>query len=152
MERIDCGQNFPLFVDAADDACGLRATLRAARQLSRGRVICVLGDSLPANRGEAAVVRSVINKMADLAIVTDALIAADAGWLPQPSTRNVQVAADRGEAIAWAVAMAVPGDVVVIAGSRTPTEFTFGNADVSDADVARELLYALAQPTLRLVG
>jgi UDP-N-acetylmuramoyl-L-alanyl-D-glutamate--2,6-diaminopimelate ligase len=153
MERVDCGQDFALFVDAADTACSLRATLRTARQLCNGRVICVLGDSLPRDAGEAAVIRSVVNKLADVAIVTDALTAADAAWLPREANQpNLQVAADRGEAIAWAVAMAGQGDVVVIAGSRTPTEFTFGSAEISDADAARELLYALAQPALRLVG
>jgi hypothetical protein len=48
--------------------------------------------------------------------------------------------------------MAGQGDVVVIAGSRTPTEFTFVAAETTDADVARELLYAAARPMLRLVG
>jgi UDP-N-acetylmuramoyl-L-alanyl-D-glutamate--2,6-diaminopimelate ligase len=153
MERVDCGQEFAVFVDAADTACGLRSSLRTARQLSRGRVICVLGDTLPADPSEATVIRSVVRKMADVAIVTDALTACDSAWLPQEANRErLQVAADRGEAIAWAVAMAEQGDVVVIAGSRDRGDFAFGAVEISDADVARESLYALNQPALRLVG
>lgn len=153
MERVDCGQEFAVFVDAADTACGLRSSLRTARQLSRGRVICVLGDSLPANETEATVIRSVVRKMADVTIVTDALTANDAAWLPSEAVdAKLQVAADRGEAIAWAVAMAEEGDVVVIAGSRVPVGFNFGSSEVSDADAVREMLYALARPALRLVG
>jgi UDP-N-acetylmuramoyl-L-alanyl-D-glutamate--2,6-diaminopimelate ligase len=153
MERIDCGQEFTVFVDAAANACGLRASLRTARRLTRGRVICVLGDSLPTNSQEAVLIRSVVQKLADVAIVTDALTSLDADWLPQTAqTSNIQVAVDRAEAIAFAVAAAGRGDVVVIAGSRGPTEFAFGAAEIADADVVRELLYGLARPALRLVG
>ena len=45
MELVDCGQGFPLFVDAANSANSLRASLRTARQLAAGRVIlCVERD------------------------------------------------------------------------------------------------------------
>jgi UDP-N-acetylmuramoyl-L-alanyl-D-glutamate--2,6-diaminopimelate ligase len=156
MERVDCGQDFPVFVDAAQTASGLRSTLRAARALSRRRVICVMGDHALATAGELAAIRNVLQKMADVTIVTDAVTAADEAWLAvhasQPSKDKLQIAVDRQEAIAWAVAMAKEGDVVVIAGSRTPTEFTFGAAETTDADFARELLYAAARPMLRLVG
>lgn len=153
MERIDCGQDYALYVDAADTVLGLKATLRTARQLSRGRVICVLGDSLPTSPAESSVIRNLVAKLADLTIVTDALTAVDAAWLPEPSNQStLQVASDRGEALAWAVSMAGQGDVVVITGSRTPTSFTFGSVETSDADAIRELLYAAARPPLRLVG
>jgi UDP-N-acetylmuramoyl-L-alanyl-D-glutamate--2,6-diaminopimelate ligase len=153
MERIDCGQEFTVFVDAAASACSLRASLRTARQLTRGRVICVLGDSLPTNSAEAMLIRSVVQKLADVAIVTDALTCLDRAWLPKADAgSNIQVAADRAEAMAFAIAAAEQGDVVVIAGSRGPTEFTFGAAEIADADVVRELLYGLARPGLRLVG
>jgi UDP-N-acetylmuramoyl-L-alanyl-D-glutamate--2,6-diaminopimelate ligase len=153
MERVDCGQEFTVFVDAADTACGLRSSLRTARQLTRGRVICVLGDTLPANPTEATIIRSVVRKLADLAIVTDAVTAVDSAWLPQVErSESLQVAADRGEAIAWAVAAAEPGDVVVIAGSRDRGGFEFGAMEITDVEATRELLYALNQPALRLVG
>jgi UDP-N-acetylmuramyl tripeptide synthase len=116
-------------------------------------VICVLGDSLPVNSQEAAVIHSVVRKLADVAIVTDAVAGSNAEWLSTESSKSkLQVATDRGEAIAWAVAIAAQGDVVVIAGSRTPAGFNFGSTEISDADAARELLYALASPALRLVG
>jgi UDP-N-acetylmuramyl tripeptide synthase len=156
MERVDCGQDFPVFVDAARTASGLRATLRTARALSSRRVICVMGDAGPATAGESEAIRSVLRKMADVTIVTDALTTLDDAWLAEHSATKtkdkLQIAVDRAEAIAWAVAMAGQGDVVVIAGSRTPTEFTFGAAETTDADIARELLYAAARPMLRLVG
>ncbi|HEX6960488.1 MAG TPA: Mur ligase family protein [Lacipirellula sp.] len=153
MERVDCGQEFAVFVDAAHTACGLRSSLRTARQLATGRVICILSDELPADPTEATIIRSVVRKMADVAIVTDAVAAVEDAWTPHEANRDaLQVAADRGEAIAWAVAMAEPGDVVVISGSRDRGGFQFGAAETTDAEAARELLYALNQPALRLVG
>jgi UDP-N-acetylmuramoyl-L-alanyl-D-glutamate--2,6-diaminopimelate ligase len=151
MERIDCGQDFAVFVDAARTPAALTATLRTARQLAAGRVICVLGD-LPAAPAEATVVRSIVQRMADLTIITDS-VHAESNWpTPLPDAADMQIAADRGEAIAWAVAMADAGDVVVIAGSRGPTEYGFGVVETTDADAVREVLYARAQPQLGLVG
>ncbi len=151
MERIDCGQDFAVFVDAAKSPPALRATLRSARQMARGRVICVLGD-VPTARAEATAVRSIVEKLADLTIVTDAA-QTEANWpTPAANSSTWQVADDRGEAIAWAIAVAAPGDVVVIAGSRGPTEGGFGVNEFTEADAAREMLYARVQPELRLVG
>jgi UDP-N-acetylmuramyl tripeptide synthase len=114
-------------------------------------VICVLGD-LPSAPAEATVVRSIVQKMADLTIMTDA-VQGEGDWPSMASNLNdFQIASDRGEAIAWAIAMAESGDVVVIAGSHGPTECGFGETGVTEADAARELLYARAQPQLRLVG
>ena len=151
MERIDCGQDFAVFVDAAQTAPALRSSLRTARQLASRRVICVLGD-IPAAPAEATVVRSIAARMADLTIVIDA-VQMNSNWpTPAADAPDFQVANDRGEAIAWAVAVAEPGDVVVIAGSRGPTECGFGAAEITDADAAREMLYTRVQPELRLVG
>jgi UDP-N-acetylmuramoyl-L-alanyl-D-glutamate--2,6-diaminopimelate ligase len=151
MERIDCGQDFAVFVDAAKTAPALRATLQSARQMARGRVICVLGEA-PAAPAEATVVRSIVERMADLTILTDA-VQTSANWpTPAADANDWQVANDRGEAIAWAVAVAGPGDVVVIAGSRGPTECGFGVAEMTDADATREMLYTRVQPEYRLVG
>jgi UDP-N-acetylmuramyl tripeptide synthase len=115
-----------------------------------------MGETMSATAGESEAIRGVLRKMADVTIVTDALTAIDEAWLAEHSAESskdkLQIAADRAEAIAWAVAMAGEGDVVVIAGSRTPTEFTFGAVETTDADIARELLYAAARPMLRLVG
>jgi UDP-N-acetylmuramoyl-L-alanyl-D-glutamate--2,6-diaminopimelate ligase len=153
MERLACGQDFPVFIDAANNALALRATLRTARQFAAGRVICVLGDALPASAAEAAAVRNVVRKLSEVTIVTDALTAVDDQWLSgHDPADQLQVAADRGEAIAWAIAMAQQGDVVVIAGSRGPTECGFGANEITDADAARELLYACNLTPLRLVG
>jgi len=151
MERVDCGQGFPVFVDAAQTPDALRATLHAARQLAEHRVICVLGDSPdPANQSEA--VRHVVNRLADLAIVTESLDQFCQSGNCKPHDAVFQQAADRQEAIAWAVTMAEPGDVVVIAGSGTQLGWAFGNSEQTDTELVREILYARNEAVCRLAA
>lgn len=147
MERVDCGQGFPVFVDAADTAESMRASLRAARQLADKRVICVWGDA--SCRGtELFAISNVLNQMADLAIVTQSLAELE------QNKADVEVVADRSEAIACAVAIAEPGDVVVLAGSQNDNGFGFGceTDSLTDVEVARELLYARPKAAFRLVA
>ena len=149
MERVDCGQGFPVYVDAAETPDALRSTLRAARQLSRNRVICVLGDRILASATEEYAVCQIVRRMADLAIVTRPL----AGSSDQNSA-TVELASDRGEAIAWAVSLAEPGDVVVIAGSQSNPRPHFGvrSDELGDAEIAKRLLYARNRAHLRVAA
>jgi len=137
MERVECGQGFPVYVDAAETSDALRASLRTARQLASGRVLCVLGEGS---------LLDVATRMADLTIAIDR----QEGFCEllghsHRNTDEVQIASDRSEAIAWAVAMAEPGDVVVITGSQPQPTCQFGHEDTSDVKIARELLYARAE-------
>ncbi len=151
MELVDCGQGFPVFVDAANSANALRASLRTARQLADRRVICVWGETLSAAGSEHLAISHVLSRMADLAIVAQPLASLDTASEDQAT---VEVVTDRSEAIACAVAMAEPGDVVVITGSRVDPGLNFGCADdaSTDSEIARELLYAREAPALRLVA
>lgn len=151
MELVDCGQGFPVFVDAANSANSLRASLRTARQLAAGRVICVWSETPSAAGSEHLAISQVLIRMADLAIVSQPL-AESSGDSEQVA--DVELVADRCEAIACAVTMAQPGDVVVIAGSRVGPGFNFGGPDepLSDGEFARQLLYSRKTPELRLVG
>jgi len=145
MERVDCGQGFPVYVDAAETPDALQASLRTARQLARGRVICVLGNHSSSLSSNDYAIGSVVRRMADLAIVPRSLPGEeDCSEFEKTQAAHIEVVADRSEAIAWAVSMAESGDVVVIAGSQPAPHRTFGEfqQQPSDAEMTRELLYA----------
>ena len=148
MERVDCGQGFPVFVDAADTAEALRASLRTARRLAQRRVICVWGETSAGKGSEHLEISLVLNRMADLAIVTQPLTQTN------EQIADVEVVANRQEAIACAIAIADPGDVVVIAGSRVNPSIEFGSTDESltDWELARQLLYAREETAYRLIA
>ena len=149
MERVDCGQGFPVYVDAAETPDALRASLRTSRQLARGRVICVLGDKIQASATEDYAVCQIVRRMADLVVVTRPLPGST-----DHDSATVELAPDRSAAIAWAVSVAEPGDVVVIAGSQTPPRCAFGadDDDLSDTEITRELLYARNKASLRVAA
>lgn len=157
MERVDCGQGFPVFVDAADTAESLRASLRTARQLCSGRVVCVLGDLGHATYSEQVAVAHVVGRLADVAIVPRAFPEEEIGAGETHRRAWVEVVSDRAAAIACAVELARAGDVVVIAGSRWEPQRAYGTIAVDkqkgDAALTRQLLYARAkQQVLRLAA
>lgn len=157
MERVDCGQGFPVFVDAADTAESLRASLRTARQLATGRVVCVLGDPGHATFTEQLSVAHVVSRLADIAIVAREFPEEEVAVADSEQRAVVEIVADRAEAIACAVSLAQPGDVVVIAGCRWEPQRAYGTFALEksegDAALTRHLLYArVKQPKLRLVA
>lgn len=155
MQRIDCGQDFPVYVDAADTPTALSASLRTARKLAGGRVICVLGDAADHSTNNMSIMESLVCQMADLAIVSHEMSSEGSSTRFDDYQRaHVEVIPDRREAIAWAVAMAEPGDVVVITGRQPNSQNGFGGVDVSssDAEVTRQLLCARNEAAYRLVA
>ncbi len=157
MERVDCGQGFPVFVDAADTAESLRASLRSARHLTTGRVICVLGDPKNATYSEQLAIAHVVTRLADVAIISRPFPAEELSVRDSQQRARVEVVEDRRRAIACALSVAQTGDVVVIAGSRCEPQKAYGtfalSAEKGDASTARNFLYSRAEKTaFRLVA
>ena len=149
MQRVDCGQGFPVYVDAAETPDALRAALRTARQLARGRVICVLGEKPLPTPSQEYSTSQIVRRMADLVIVTRALAGSE-----DRSSATMEVASDRSEAIGLAVSLAESGDVVVISGTQTQPRCTFGTGseEMSDVEIARQLLTVRNRATLRVAA
>ena len=152
FEPVDEGQPFAVLVDYAHTPDSLENVLRAARELADGRVIAVFGAGGDRDRGKRPLMGEIGARLADVCLVTsdnprsedpEAIIAeivAGAG-------REVEHDADRRRSIARAVALAEPGDVVVIAGKghEQGQEFAGGRKEpFDDVAVAREALRAAA--------
>jgi len=149
FEPVDEGQGFAVLVDYAHTPDSLENVLRAAREISGGRVIVTFGaggDRDTAKRplmGRAA-------EAADVVIVTsdnprsedpEAIIAQILAGI----SRDVDVEVDRARAIARSIEVARDGDVVVIAGKghEQGQEFEGGRKlPFDDVTVAREALRA----------
>ncbi len=155
FEAIDEGQPFTVVVDYAHTPDSLDNVLREARRLatgSGGRVVAVFGCGGDRDRGKRPIMGSVAARLADIVIVTSdnprsedpmAIVAAivEGVRAHRPEGPDA-VVPDRAEAIARAVAVARPGDVVVIAGKGHETGQTFATHTVpfDDREVARRLL------------
>ncbi len=151
MERVDEGQPFTVLVDYAHTPDSVASALRAARGLTEGRVLVVVGaggDRDPRKRplmGEAAA------RGADLAVLTTdnprsedpaKILDAVAAGAARVTGQGWTTVLDRREAIAHALSQARPGDVVVVAGKghETYQEVAGVRHDHDDRLVAAELL------------
>ncbi|HVV87190.1 MAG TPA: UDP-N-acetylmuramoyl-L-alanyl-D-glutamate--2,6-diaminopimelate ligase [Kofleriaceae bacterium] len=121
VERVPNDAGLDVLVDYAHTPDALDNVLRALRPLTRRRLLCVFGcggDRDPTKRPKMG---AVVAALADLAIVTSdnprtedprAIIDMILPAVPSPFF----VDTDRRTAIRAAIAEAVPGDIVVIAG------------------------------------
>jgi UDP-N-acetylmuramoyl-L-alanyl-D-glutamate--2,6-diaminopimelate ligase len=151
FESVDVGQPFHVIVDYAHKPDALEKVLRAARELAgEGHVICVVGAGGDRDRGKRAVMGRLASELADVAIVTSdnprsedpEAIAAE---IVSGAAREVEVELDRATAIGRAVALAEPGDVVLIAGkgAEQGQEFADRTVPFDDREAAKEALRAL---------
>jgi UDP-N-acetylmuramoyl-L-alanyl-D-glutamate--2,6-diaminopimelate ligase len=151
FETVDEGQPFTVLVDYSHTPASLETALNAARGLAEGRVLVVFGAGGDRDRGKRPLMGRVAVELADLAIVTsdnprseDPLaISQD---VLQGTGTSVEIDPDRRSAIQRAVALAGPGDVVLIAGKghEQGQEIDGVVHPFDDRAVAREALAALA--------
>jgi UDP-N-acetylmuramoyl-L-alanyl-D-glutamate--2,6-diaminopimelate ligase len=151
MEVVSPGPPFTVVVDYAHTPAALDGALAAARAMAggSGRVICLFGCGgdrdqgkrpemgAVASHGSAVVVLTSDNpRSEDPAAIIDQIRAGVSG------PAEVVVEPDRAEAIAAAVAMARPGDVVVVAGKGHETTQAVADQVVpfDDRDQARRAL------------
>jgi len=157
LERIDEGQPFAVVVDFAHAPEALRRVLeflRGSASGGRGRLIAVFGCIGERERPRRAGMGLAAGQLADFAILTndnpfgedpDGIIAEIAQGLREAGRHeghHFVAIPDRREAIAHAFAMAVEGDIVLLAGKGHEQSITIGETVIpwDDRRVARELL------------
>lgn len=121
LQRVPGSAGGPeVYVDYAHTPDGLETVLTALRPHARRRLIVVFGAGGDRDRGKRPLMGAAAARLADLAVITD-----DNPRSEDPAAIRAQVRqgcpdaeeiADRRDAIAHAVEIAGPGDVVVIAG------------------------------------
>jgi len=150
FEAVDEGQPFTVLVDYAHTPDSLENVLRAARDLAEARLICVFGCGGDRDRGKRPLMGRIASELADVAIVTsDNPRSEEPGVIIEEIVAGMGPGAlvepDRRAAIAQAIDLAGPGDVVVIAGKghEQGQEFRDRKVPFDDREVAREALRRL---------
>ncbi len=127
FEHVDAGQPFQVVVDFAHNPDGLACTLRAARAVCPRRLLVVFGCKGGDGDAEKRLrMGAVVAAHADACIVTTddpydedpaaiAEVAAE-GARARPGGADVRITLDREAAIAEAIDLAGPGDLVLVAG------------------------------------
>jgi UDP-N-acetylmuramoyl-L-alanyl-D-glutamate--2,6-diaminopimelate ligase len=150
FEAVDEGQPFTVIVDYAHTPDSLDNVLRTAREIAAGRVLAVFGAGGDRDRGKRPLMGKIAADAADLVVVTSdnprseepLAIIQD---ILQGAGMDVEIDPDRSSAIARALELAEPGDVVVIAGKghEQGQEIDGRVLPFDDREVAREALRSL---------
>jgi UDP-N-acetylmuramoyl-L-alanyl-D-glutamate--2,6-diaminopimelate ligase len=143
-------------VDYAHTDDALKNLLETARALTNGRLITVFGAGGDRDRTKRPLMGAVAGRMSDLVVVTsdnprsedpDAIIAEVLRGIPGAATRpakpprengrgpDVLAIADRGEAVARAIELARPGDLVIVAGKGHEKTQVIGDREFPFDDV-----------------
>jgi UDP-N-acetylmuramoyl-L-alanyl-D-glutamate--2,6-diaminopimelate ligase len=155
FESVDTGQAFHVIVDYAHKPDALANVLRAARELAEGkRVIVVVGAGGDRDRAKRAPMGRLASELADVAIVTSdnprsedpEAIAAE---IMSGTNGAARLELDRATAIARAIELAAPGDVVLIAGkgAEQGQELADRTVPFDDREAAKEALKTLEART-----
>ncbi|MHB1296209.1 MAG: UDP-N-acetylmuramoyl-L-alanyl-D-glutamate--2,6-diaminopimelate ligase [Anaerolineae bacterium] len=157
MERIDLGQPFTVLIDFAHTPNALEQALRAVRELTMGRVLVVFGSAGLRDRRKRGWMGEVAGRLADIAVITaedprteplEAIMEEIAEGCRRSGrsegTDYVRIG-DRREAIAAALAMARPGDLVITAGKAHEGSMCYGTIEYpwSEHEAVREGLHRL---------
>jgi UDP-N-acetylmuramoyl-L-alanyl-D-glutamate--2,6-diaminopimelate ligase len=155
METIEEGQEFLVIVDYAHTPDSVENVLRAARPLTAGRLIAVLGCGGDRDRRKRPLMGKVTTALADLSVITSdnprsedpVAIIAEIETGAREGGGPYVVEGDRRLAIRLALGRARPGDVVVIAGKghETGQEFADHTIPFDDRVVASEELRSLGE-------
>jgi len=149
MQRIVCGQEFSVLVDAANTPDTLRACLKAARNVTSGRLIVVVGANGDVHHEQLPALGRVAGSLADMSVITTTgpcergsrdFTRSIVGGFTDP--KKAHVILDRAHAIAWGLDQASEGDTVVLAGmgERLYPNTNTNELPWDDGDVARHVL------------
>jgi UDP-N-acetylmuramoyl-L-alanyl-D-glutamate--2,6-diaminopimelate ligase len=148
MERVDGDQQFLAVVDYSHKPAGVAGALRALRPLTAGRLIMVLGCGGDRDRGKRPVMGEVAARNCDVLIITDdnprtevpaeirAAMLTGARSVPAGEAAEILEEGNRRAAIAQAIALAEPGDTVLIAGKGHETGQEVGGSVLPFDDVS----------------
>ncbi len=149
LERIDCGQPFAVFMDCCNTPETLSATLKTLRDVTTGKLYCVLGLPGDEERGNRSALGRTLEENADIAILTlgnqrggpndkELLDEIASGFEVQSSVVQFP---RRKDALTWALAEAGPDDTILIVSSGAVSEGKARKEQASDRRFVRHWLY-----------
>jgi UDP-N-acetylmuramoyl-L-alanyl-D-glutamate--2,6-diaminopimelate ligase len=165
LEKVPVREGVTVLVDYAHKPDALEAVLGTLHRLKRSRLICVFGCGGDRDRGKRPIMGEIAARLSDLPILTSdnprtedplAIIAEveeglKAVGIPRlapskaSSSSGYLVEPDRRAAIALALGLARPGDVIIIAGKGHEDYQLVGNRVLrfDDREVVREIAAGL---------
>ena len=154
MEIIGDSDEVTAVVDYAHTPDGLRSALKALREHFSGKIWCVFGCGGNRDKGKRPLMGEIAEQFADRVILTDDNPRNEAGdeivqhiLSGMSGANSAEVIRDRAKAIAYAIAEAAEGDVILVAGKghENYQESNGSRSIFSDANHVRLGLKARAE-------
>lgn len=147
LEPVDNSLGLHIFVDHAHKPLALQNVLQTLKKVSTGRLITVFGCGGDRDRQKRPLMAQISERLSDVTIVTSdnprsespqAIADEIVSGFVRPQEHIIVL--DRREAIAKAVAIAQPGDAILIAGKGHETQQIVASRwiDFDDRIVAKE--------------
>ena len=156
FELVQAGQPFTVIVDYAHTPDGLENVLRTAKQFAAGKILVVFGCGGDRDRTKRPVMGKLAVQYGDIVIATsdnprsedpekilaDIEVGIKEALAGNQAGKQYEKIADRRQAIARAIALAEPEDVVLIAGKGHETYQILADKtiDFDDRQAAREII------------
>ncbi len=148
LEQIKNNRGLKVFVDYAHKEEALRCVLQTLKGIARGKVITIFGCGGERDREKRPKMAALVEQYSDVAIVTNDN---PRGEDPRAICNEIlkgftkscyEIELDRKEAIRKGLNLALPGDVVLIAGKGHETTQIFANQSFyfNDRQIAEQLL------------
>lgn len=149
FEKVELETPYTVVVDYAHTPAALENILQLCRQVTPGRVLCAFGCGGDRDREKRPLMGRIAAQLADRVIVTSdnprsenprKIIEAVVAGIPA-SCANFRTVVDRRAAISTAVKMALPGDLVLVAGKghETYQDVDGVRLEFDDRQVVREV-------------
>jgi len=149
LERIPSSSGIEIFVDYAHTDDALKNVLESLRAIAHnGRIITVFGCGGDRDRGKRPKMGRVASMLSDVCLITsDNPRSEDPKAIAEQivsgiAKNNFEIELDRFKAISRAVEMALPGDIVLVAGKGHETSQIVGEQVLpfDDRDAVRRVL------------
>jgi UDP-N-acetylmuramoyl-L-alanyl-D-glutamate--2,6-diaminopimelate ligase len=151
LEKVENDQGLVILVDYAHKPDALEKVLRTLHEVrsASSRIITVVGCGGDRDRTKRPVMGRLASELSDLAVITsdnprtedpDSIIREMVAGIPAGLMNRVRVEPDRARAIASAVTLAGPGDLILIAGKGHEDYQILGTRKIhfDDREVASE--------------
>ena len=152
LEPVPVKRQYRIFVDYAHTEDALTNVMKTLRDLNPRRLLVVFGCGGNRDKAKRPLMAAAVERLADWAVVTS-----DNPRKENPETilaeiqagfrgKQHEIVLDRREAIFRAIALAQPGDIVLIAGKGHETTQEFADQTIPFDDLAIARLAVEAKP------
>jgi len=161
MERVECGQDFGVWIDTAKTPVQLATALRTLKQVSKGKVWCVCSIAEGQTREHRRRMGEILERTADKVVVSRDSVDSMIDYEPMhqmfdgfEEMNKVRLIPNRFRAVEWVLEQAGSDDAVLIAGCGEKPFALLGeeNWTINDRDVCEAWLFDNASIDGRLTS